>query len=101
MKKFPAFISILVLLSAQAVWSDVSVTVYNNNRALVKEIREVTLKKDVQTIEFDEVAARIEPASALPKFLNAADKIKILEQNFDYDLAGSDKLLSKYIGKGH
>lgn len=99
MKKFPAFISVLVLLSAQAVWSDVSVTVYNNNRALVKEIREVTLKKDVQTIEFDEVAARIEPASALPKFLNAADKIKILEQNFDYDLAGSDKLLSKYIGK--
>lgn len=99
MKKFPAFISVLVLLSAQAVWSDVSVTVYNNNRALVKEIREVTLKKDVQTIEFDEVAAKIEPASALPKFLNGADKIKILEQNFDYDLAGSDKLLSKYIGK--
>ena len=99
MKKFPVFISALFLLSAQTALSDVSVTVYNNDRALVKEVREVTLKKDVQTIEFDEVAAKIEPASVLPKFLNGADKIKILEQNFDYDLADSDKLLSKYIGK--
>lgn len=99
MKKFSAFVLGLIFLSVQASYADVAVTIYNNNRALVKEKREITLKKDVQKIEFDDVAAQIDPTSVLPKFLSDASKIKVLEQNFDYDLVSTDKLLTKYIGK--
>ncbi len=82
-----------------SAYADVAVTVYNNNRALVKETRDVKLIKDVQLIEFDNVATQIDATSVLPKFLSDASKIKVLEQNFDYDLVSRDKLLSKYIGK--
>ncbi|MDR2426147.1 MAG: DUF4139 domain-containing protein [Endomicrobium sp.] len=98
MKKFSTFILSLVFLSVQC-YAEVAVTVYNNNRALVKEVRDVSLKKGAQTLEFDNVASQIDPTSVLPKFLSDASKIKILEQNFDYDLVSTEKLLTKYIGK--
>ncbi|MCL2145485.1 MAG: DUF4139 domain-containing protein [Endomicrobia bacterium] len=102
MKKVLVFVLGVFFLSAQIVCADVAVTVYNNNRALVKEIREVSVKQGVQVIEFDNVASQIDPTSVLPKFLSDAgevSKIKVLEQNFDYDLVSTDKLLTKYIGK--
>lgn len=99
MNKSAVCILSLLAFMSQAVCADVAVTVYNNNRALVKETREVTLKKDVQSIEFDDVAAQIDATSVLPKFINNAGKVKVLEQNFDFDLVSTDKLLTKYIGK--
>lgn len=93
---------VLLLLAsfcACPAFPEASVTIYNDDRALVKEIRDVKLKKGVQTIEFDDVAAKIDASSVLPKFFNNAGKIKILEQNFDYDLLSPEKLLAKYIGK--
>ena len=97
-KSFVAAAAFIFLLS-QAAFSEVAVTIYNNNRALVREIREVTLKKGIQTLEFDSVASQIDPTSVLPKFLSDAAKIRVLEQNFDFDLVSTDKLLTKYIGK--
>ncbi|MDR1195963.1 MAG: DUF4139 domain-containing protein [Endomicrobium sp.] len=98
MKKFSAFILAVVFLTAP-VYADVAVTVYNSNRALIKETRDVSLKKGVQTLEFDNVASQIDATSVLPKFLNNTSKIKVLEQNFDYDLVNTNKLFTKYIGK--
>ncbi|MCL2335717.1 MAG: DUF4139 domain-containing protein [Endomicrobia bacterium] len=98
MKK-SAFIAAVFFLCSQALYADVAVTIYNNNRALVRDTRDVTLKKDTQLLEFDDVASQIDPTSVLPKFLSDASKIKILEQNFDYDLVNRDKLLRKYIGQ--
>ena len=77
----------------------VSVTIYNNDLALIKDKHEVQLKKGVQKIEIDNVATNIDPTSVLPKFSNNNDKIKINEQNFDYDLVNTNKLLQQYIGK--
>jgi hypothetical protein len=99
MKKLSFFVLAAFLVSAQGAYAEVALTVYNSNRALVKETREVTLKKDVQKLEFDNVAAQIDATSVLPKFMTNTDKIKVLEQNFDYDLVSTDKLLTKYIGK--
>jgi hypothetical protein len=87
------------LFSCSAAFADIAVTVYNNDRALVRETREITLSRGIQTLEFDNVASRIDATSVLPKFANESSKIKIIEQNFDYDLVSRDKLLSKYIGK--
>ena len=98
MRKIFAFL-LPAFFCAQPVFSEVAVTIYNDGKALVKEIRGIKLKKGVQTIEFDDVAAKIDASSVLPKFFNNAGKIKILEQNFDYDLLSPEKLLAKYIGK--
>ena len=76
-----------------------SVTIYNDNFALVRDTKDVDVKVGKQTIEVDDVSAKIDPTSVLPKFLSDANNITILEQNYDFDLVNSSKLLQKYIGK--
>ncbi|MGE4385354.1 MAG: DUF4139 domain-containing protein [Endomicrobiaceae bacterium] len=76
----------------------VSVTVYNDDLALIRDVKEVVLSKGEQKIEFDDVSSKIDPASVLPKFLSDADKIQIYEQTFDFDLPNPNKLLQQCIG---
>ena len=90
---------VTLLLFCPLLAYSTSVTVYNNDFALVKDVKNFDLYEGSQKIEFTDVAAKIDPTSVLPKFLSDADKISILEQNYDYDLVNSSKLLQKYIGK--
>ncbi len=95
MKKM--FLFAAMLLCPSFVYS-ASVTIYNNDFALIKDVKEFDIKKGEQKIEVDEVASKLDPTSVLPKFLSDADNIKIYEQNYDFDLVNSNKLLQKYIG---
>ncbi|MDD5020952.1 MAG: hypothetical protein PHR82_02305 [Endomicrobiaceae bacterium] len=97
MKKF--ILIIFVLFVVCQIADAVSVTIYNNDLALVRDTKTIKLVKGVQNIEIDNVASKIDATSVLPKFLSNTNKIKILEQNFDFDLVNTDKLLSKYIGE--
>ncbi|MCR4663322.1 MAG: DUF4139 domain-containing protein [Endomicrobiaceae bacterium] len=87
-----------VLMSVSSFIYAASVTIYNDNFALIKDTKEVYVKNGQQTIEINDVSAKIDPTSVLPKFLSDSDKITILEQNYDFDLVSSSKLLLKYIG---
>ncbi|MBQ3834387.1 MAG: DUF4139 domain-containing protein [Elusimicrobia bacterium] len=91
---FIAFLLVCPILVYSA-----SVTVYNDDFALVRDVKEFELNRGAQKIEISDVASKIDPTSVLPKFVSDADKISILEQNYDYDLVNSNKLLQKYIGK--
>ncbi len=77
----------------------VSITVYNSNVGLVKEIRLVNLQQGVQTLKFMDVPGKVEPASVSLKSLIDATSIKILEQSYEYDLANQQKLLEKFVGR--
>ncbi len=87
------------LLSCPVFAYSTSVTVYNDDFALVRDVKEFSIYEGIQKIEVTDVAAKIDPTTVLPKFLSDADKISVLEQNYDYDLVNSNKLLQKYIGK--
>ncbi len=76
---------------------DVSLTVYNQNRALVREIRKLMINPGISTIPFTDVAAQIDPTSVHFQSLTSPDKLTILEQNYEYDLVNSSKILEKYI----
>ena len=78
---------------------EVSVTVYNNDLALVRETRLIELKKGVQEYQFQDVAAKIDPTSVHFKSLTYPDKVALLEQNFEFDLVGTERLLEKYINE--
>jgi len=94
MKTLRLFMCLLPgLLAAQSV----SLTVYNQNRALVRELRPLVLVKGQSEIAFTDVAAKIDPTSVHFKSLSAPGKLVVLEQNFEYDLVGAQKILSKYI----
>jgi hypothetical protein len=74
---------------------DLSVTIYNDNQALVQDVRSVAIAKGRSRIEFPDVSAMIRPET----LSFAADGTGIVEQNFDFDLLTPQKLMEKAIGR--
>jgi hypothetical protein len=81
------------------VQKDVMVTIYNGNLGLVKDVRETRLSMGTTDVQFQDVAALIDPTSVHLKSLSDPAGLKILEQNYEYDLLSSQKLMEKYVGK--
>ena len=71
-------------------------TIYNQNFALVKDIRQLFLKKGVNLVKFIDVASKIDPTSVLFEDIDYPDTF-VLEQNYEYDLISKNKLLEKYL----
>src|SRR5450759_1750566 len=78
---------------------EVSLTIYNQNFALVRDLRYLNLKEGLNQVRFSDIASQIDPTSVHFKSLTAPAECSILEQNFEYDLVNADKLLQKYIDK--
>jgi len=79
--------------------SEVSITVYNSDFGLVREVRDLELAKGRVSLELRDVAARIQPETVAMKSLTAGAALSVLEQNYRYDLLTPYKLLEKYVGK--
>ena len=84
----------LGLQSHAAAERSLSVTIYNDDLALVQDRRDIELKGGRQRIEFQDVSAQIRPETVS---LTAGD-ISIVEQNFDFDLLTPAKLMEKAVG---
>ena len=84
--------------STSAQREQISITVYNQNFGLVREVRTVDLTRGIGFLEFGDVASQIEPATV---HLRALDQpgIRVLEQNYQFDLLSPQKLLEKYVGR--
>jgi hypothetical protein len=80
--------------SAHADDSELSLTIYNKNIALIEHVRQITAPAGKQRIEFPGVSAQILPATV--SF--AAPNVTLIEQNFDYDLLTPAKLMEKAVG---
>ncbi len=76
----------------------VEVTVYNGNIGLVKDVRRLQLPAGQGELKFMDVASSIMPYTVKVKG-ETPDALRILEQNYEYDLMDSNKLLDKYVGK--
>ncbi len=83
------------VVPAAAADRTVSVTIYNDNLALVQDRRDIDIKGGRQRVEFQDVSAQIRPETVS---LAAAD-IGIVEQNFDFDLLTPAKLMEKAVGR--
>jgi hypothetical protein len=78
---------------------EVMVTIYNGNLGLVKDLRDARLPTGVNEVQFMDIAAGIDPTTVHLKSLTDAAGLKILEQNYEYDLLTSEKLMEKYVGR--
>lgn len=74
---------------------DVSVTIYNNDQALIQDTRKLTLANGANRQEFPDVSDRIRPETVRLSI----DGATILEQNFDYDLLSPSALIQKAVGQ--
>ncbi|MBZ0254076.1 MAG: DUF4139 domain-containing protein, partial [Candidatus Methylomirabilis sp.] len=93
----------LCLAAAQARAADsgerdrksVSVTVYNDDLGLVREVRSVRLPGGAAELRFMDV-----PSAIRPETVSVAGKgVAVLEQNYEFDLLSPEKLLDKYVGR--
>jgi len=93
MKQILSFITLLSLAAAAGA-GDISLTVYNNNLALVHEIRSMEALKGVYSYDFTDIPSELDATSVRFK----AEGIGILEQNFEYDILSREKILQKMQG---
>jgi len=77
----------------------VQLTVYNDDLAVVKERRRMSIPAGVGQVRFTDVASRIDPTSVHFESLSDPAGTTVLEQNYEYDLVGPTKLLEKYLDK--
>ncbi|NLS25310.1 hypothetical protein S2M10_02740 [Sphingomonas sp. S2M10] len=78
----------------QTAQGDLAITIYQNNQALVQDVRMLDLAAGRVRQEFPDVSAQIRPATVTL----AGPGIGIVEQNFDFDLLTPYKLMEKAVG---
>src|SRR5215813_8925452 len=81
----------------QADQTGVAVTIYNENLALVKDRRRVTLEAGIQNLAFIDVSAQLRPETTL--LHSESGQLSVLEQNFEFDLMTPEKLLEESVGE--
>ena len=79
--------------------SELAVTVYNSNIALVRDVRQLQLPTGNFRLKFMDIAATVNPATVHFRSLIEPEKVAVVEQNYEYDLLEPAKLLNKYVGK--
>ncbi len=85
------------ILICGIIAQDISITVTNQNLALVREERTLELGKGKSVIEITDVPGLIDATSVHIKGLD--NNFSVLEQNFEYDLLDANKVLNKSLGK--
>jgi hypothetical protein len=79
--------------------TDLAVTVYNSDLALVRDVRKLELPTGAFRLRFEDVAATINPVTVHLRSLAEADRLSVVEQDYEYDLLDPQKLLHKYVGR--
>ena len=67
--------------------------------AVVKQHKKMAFKKGRFELAYDDVTAHIDPTTVTFSIPDNPDAATLLDQNYQYDLVGSDRLLQKYIDK--
>jgi hypothetical protein len=75
----------------------VSLTIYNQGTSLVRDRRTITLENGQNTLDFTDVAARIDASSVTFRSITDPNGTLVLEQNYLYDLVGGSALLRRYL----
>lgn len=87
-----------VLSTAQDTTS-LSLTIYNQNFAIVREQRKLSLARGSNDVRYQDVAAHIDPTSLSLKSSGKEKTIQVREQNYQYDLLNPSSILNKSVGK--
>jgi hypothetical protein len=97
MRKYVLTFAAILIFPWSSVADEVSLTIYNNNLGLVKQTKALDFDKGISFVRFDDVAALIDPTSVHIK--PALSGIEILEQNYQYDLISTQKMMQRYLGE--
>ena len=77
----------------------VSLTVYNGGFAVVREVRSLTLQRGTTRLRFEGVPQQIDPTSLALASLTHPGDLSVLEQNYQYNLSGTNSVLDASVGQ--
>jgi hypothetical protein len=95
--KISTIVFIFVFWGLSVLAQDISMTVTQDNLALVKETRSLSLQKGINSILIKDLPSQLEPTSVYFSFKDQS--IKLNEYYFAYDLESTQLMLEKSIGK--
>ena len=87
------------LMFAQGGLAEPSLTIYNQNFAVVRDTVPLDLKPGVNEIRFTETTAQLEPDSVILRDPSGKVGLRVLEQNYRNDPVSQELLLSLFEGK--
>ncbi|MBI5501718.1 MAG: DUF4139 domain-containing protein [Deltaproteobacteria bacterium] len=76
-----------------------AVTIYNQNMGLVREVRSFDVPAGELELAFEDVTAQIRPETVHVKDLGSGQTLRVLEQNYRYDVLAPSSLIEEYVGK--
>ena len=95
MKRFIVLTMLCILFIG--VQAEDFLTIYNQNQALFKTNIELDLQRGVQFFSFENIPTTIVTESVI--FLPRNRNVQLFAQNFEYDLANSQKMMQRYINR--
>jgi hypothetical protein len=66
---------------------------------VVRQTSKIDLRQGANVVRVTDVASGIDPTTVSFKSLTAPADAAVLEQNYEYDVVDSEKILEKYLGK--
>jgi hypothetical protein len=78
---------------------EVAVTVYDQDLALVKDTRELTLAAGESALRFEDVAQKIDPRTVAVRSTADPDALEVVEQRFLFDQVSPEKLMERAVGQ--
>ncbi len=79
--------------------TSVDLTIYNQNISLIREERTITIPKGTGHVVIPDIPATIDGTSLHFVSITDPSAVRVLEQNYQFDLVHQAKLLEKYLGK--
>ncbi len=76
-----------------------TLTIYNDNFAMIQEVRSLQLTRGMQEVRISDVPGRIETTSVRYPPLTDRAAVTLHEQRFEFDLTGTDRLLERNLGQ--
>ena len=76
-----------------------SLTIYNQDFAVVRQTLPLTLKPGENDLSFDDVTEQVEPSSVTLRDPAGKHAVQVLEQNYRSETASQQLLLSRFEGK--
>ncbi len=79
--------------------TSVNLTIYNGSIALVHDRRKIVLAAGENRLAWRDVGAGMDATSAILDDLTLPGAVRVVEQNFNYDLLNPATILDKFVGR--
>ena len=92
-------LSVFTVCSQIEQQESLAVTIYNDDFAMVKDVRNITFDQGNSILYFTDVSSNIQTETVTFKAIENPESIRVYEQNFEKNLVSEEAILKRFINK--